>query len=81
MKIVDATVHRIKDLCLIYDISYNSLANLSGMPPSTLKNILNGNSKNPGIKTIKILCDGLGISIQEFYNSEVFSELEQEIGL
>ena len=49
------------------------------VPPSTVKNILNGASKNPGVVTIKMLCDGLGISVVEFFDTEEFRKLEQEI--
>lgn len=55
------------------------MANNAGLSPSTLKNILNGNSKNPGIVTIKIICDGLNITIKDFFNSEIFDDIEQEI--
>lgn len=79
MKIVEATVSRIKELCLERNMTFNALANNAGISPSTLKNILNGKSINPGIKTIKIICDGLNISIQEFFDSSDFKSLEQEI--
>lgn len=79
MRIREAIVYRIIDLCIENDISFNALANDSGLSPSTLKNILNGNSKNPGVSTIKIICDGLDISIKKFFDSEVFDDLEQEI--
>jgi len=55
------------------------LATEAGMTPSTLKSILYGNSKNPGIVTIKLLCDGLGISLNQFFDADVFKSLEQEI--
>ena len=51
----------------------------AGIPPSTVKNILNGASKNPGVVTIKMICDGLGISLTEFFDTDLFKELEQEI--
>jgi transcriptional regulator with XRE-family HTH domain len=51
----------------------------SAVPPSTIKNILYGKSQNPGIVTIKMLCDGLGISLTEFFDTEEFRNLEQEI--
>ena len=79
MKIREATVLRILDLCRINNITLNALAYKSGLSPSTLKNIISGNSKNPGIVTIKILCDGLDISIDEFFNSDFFKDLEQEL--
>ena len=60
-------------------MSINKLATESAVPPSTIKNILYGKSVNPGIVTIKMLCDGLGISLVEFFNTKEFKELEQEI--
>ena len=57
----------------------HKLAIESGVPPSTIKNILYGKSKNPGIVTLKMLCDGLGISITEFFNTKDFQDLEQEL--
>jgi len=70
---------RILYLCEKKKISINKLASESGIAPSTLKNILYGKSKNPGIVTIKILCDGMGISLGEFFSSAEFFSLEQEI--
>ena len=56
--------------------SIHGLATESGVPPSTIKNILYGKSKNPGIVTLKMLCDGLGISIIDFFNVKEFEEIE-----
>ena len=60
-------------------MAINALARRAGIPPSTVKNILNGASKNPGVVTIKMICDGLGISLIEFFDTGEFRELEQEI--
>ena len=60
-------------------MTINALARSAGIPPSTVKNILNGASKNPGVVTIKMICDGLGISLIEFFDTDEFQELEQEI--
>ena len=60
-------------------MSIHKLAMESAVPPSTIKNILYGKSKNPGIVTLKILCDGLGISLIEFFDTAEFHSLEQEI--
>lgn len=60
-------------------MSVNALARSAAVPPSTLKNIINGGSRNAGIVTIKKLCDGMDISLFEFFNTDVFKELEQEI--
>ena len=74
-----AVINRILSLCQEKNITINKLATESGVSPSTLKNILYGKSKNPGIVTLKMLCDGLGISITEFFDTKEFRELEQEI--
>ena len=60
-------------------MSIHKLAIESAVAPSSIKNILYGKSKNPGIVTIKILCDGLGITLADFFNTEEFVNLEQEI--
>ena len=66
-------------LCEKNRLSVNALARLSAVPPSTLKNIINGGSKNAGIVTIKKLCDGLEISLREFFDDDIFDNIEQEI--
>lgn len=60
-------------------MSIHKLAMESAVAPSTIKNILYGKSQNPGIVTIKMLCDGLGITLVDFFNTEAFLKLEQEI--
>ena len=70
--------NRVLQLCHERNISLNSLAHLSAVPPSTLKSILNGNSKNPGIVTIKLLCDGFGISLTDFFDDTDFRSREPE---
>ena len=79
MKAREAVAKRITDLCSERGITVNGLANLAAVPPSTIKNILYGVSKNPGIATIKMLCDGLDITLIEFFDNEIFLTLEQEI--
>ena len=74
-----ATRNRILELLGERRMSIHKLAMESGIAPSTIKNILYGKSTNPGIVTIKKLCDGLDISLLEFFNSEAFLKLEQEI--
>lgn len=74
-----AVVQRILELCHKRNLSINALAALAAIPPSTLKSIIYGVSHNPGIVTIKLLCDGLDISLAEFFDTEVFHQLEQEI--
>ena len=71
--------NRILNLCEEKRMTINKLATESGVAPSTIKNILYGKSRNPGIVTLKMLCDGLGITIVDFFSTEEFNNLEQEI--
>ena len=71
--------NRILSLCEEKRITINKLSTESGVAPSTIKNILYGKSQNPGIVTIKMLCDGLGVSLPEFFDTKEFKNLEQEI--
>lgn len=71
--------NRILVLCEEKKMSIHKLAMESAVAPSTIKNILYGKSKNPGIVTIKMLCDGFGISLIEFFDTEEFRSLEQEV--
>lgn len=79
MDTVTAIRNRILQLCEEHHITVNKLANLSALPPSSIKNILYGKSKNPKIETIKMLCDGLDISLGEFFSTKEFDDLEQSI--
>ena len=74
-----AVKNRIIELCNKRRMSINALSTESGIPRSTLKNILYGKSNNPGVVTIKILCDGLGITLAQFFDTDEFNNLEQEI--
>lgn len=69
---------RIQQLCAEHGYNIHSLARASGVPPTTLKNIIYGNSHNPGIITIKLLCDGLGISLYAFFDTDAFKRAELE---
>lgn len=79
MDTYNAVKDRILYLCKEKHFTINKLATESGVAPSTVKNILYGKSHNPGIVTLKMLCDGLGISLTEFFDDSVFVDLEQEI--
>jgi len=79
MNTYNVVKQRILYLCEQNKITINKLATTSGVPASTVKNILYGKSHNPGIVTIKMLCDGFGISLNEFFDTEEFKQLEQEI--
>ena len=79
MDTVTAVRNRILALCGEHDISINKLATISALTPSSVKNILYGKSQNPKLLTIKMICDGLGITLGEFFNTPEFDALEQEI--
>ena len=79
MDTISAVKNRILQLCGERNISVNRLASISALPPSSVKNILYGKSQNPKLLTIKMLCDGLGITLGEFFSTPEFDALEQEI--
>ena len=79
MCIREAVAQRITQLCAERGLTVNALATLAGMPPTTIYSILNQKSLNPGVVSLQKLCDGLDITITEFFDDEVFSDLEQEI--
>lgn len=79
MNTKNAVANRIIELCNQKNIAINALANMAGISPSTLYSVLNEKSQNPGIVTIKKLCDGLEISLREFFDADIFDDLEQEI--
>ena len=79
MDTYSAVKERLLNLCYEKRMSIHKLATESGVAPSTIKNILYGKSQNPGIVTLKMLCDGFGITLIEFFSTEVFLKLEQEL--
>lgn len=79
MDTISAVKNRILQLCGEWNISVNKLASISALPPSSVKNILYGKSQNPKQLTNKLLCDGLGITLGEFFSTPEFDALEQEI--
>lgn len=76
MNAKQAVARRIQALCSERDLAVNALANLCGVPPSTIYSMLNEKSKNPGIISIQKICDGLNISVREFFNDPLFDDLE-----
>ncbi len=79
MDTVTAVKNRILQLCAERNLSINKLATISALPPSSVKNILYGKSQNPKLLTIKLICDGLDITLGEFFSTAEFDALEQEI--
>ena len=79
MNTKNAVADRIIELCKEKNIAINALANIAGVSPSTLYSVLNEKSQNPGVVTIKKLCDGLEITLREFFDADIFDDIEQEI--
>ena len=79
MDIMAAIKNRILRLCAERNITINKLAAICALPPSSVKNILYGRSTDPRIRTLKKLCDGLEITLGEFFSTPEFDALEQEI--
>lgn len=79
MKIKEAIKLRIIELCDENDITLNSLSYNSGMCPTTVYSIVNNKNKNPGIVSLKKICDGFGITIRDFFNTDLFDNVEQEV--
>lgn len=75
----EAVASRIQQLCRERGVTPNGISIISGVPQATVKSILNGESKNPGIVNIKKLCDGFEITLGEFFSTPEFDALEQEL--
>ena len=79
MNIGEAVRRRIIDLCNERDITLNKLSIICGMTQSTLNDIVSGRNNTTTLSTVKKICDGLEIDIREFFSSDLFKDLEQEI--
>ena len=79
MTVGNAVKERILELCRDRGITINKLGTISGVTQSTINNIISGRNNSAMISTIKKLCDGLGITILDFFNCDSFTGLEQEI--
>ena len=79
MTIGEAVRHRILQLCEERNLSVNKLSSISGVTQSTVNNIISGRNNSTTVSTLQKLCDGLGITIQDFFQSDLFVGLEQEI--
>ncbi|MCL2088484.1 MAG: helix-turn-helix transcriptional regulator [Oscillospiraceae bacterium] len=79
MDIRDLVANRIQELCKERNITINRLSYISGVPDSTIRGIFYKRSNNPGIVTIKKLCDGFEIELGRFFDTDEFNMLEQEI--
>jgi len=79
MNTKQAVAKRIVELCNDRNIAINALANISGISPSTIYSMLNEKSQNPGVVSVKKICDGLEITLRQFFDSPIFDDIEQEI--
>ena len=79
MRVGEAVRFRILELCRQYDITLNKLSTICGITQSTLNNIVSGRNTTTTVSTVKKICDGLEITIVDFFNTEDFLNLEQEI--
>ena len=75
----EAVAKRILQLCDERNIAVNTLANITGVSPSTVYSMLNEKSQNPGVVSLQKLCDGLDITLRQFFDSELFDDIEQEV--
>ena len=78
-KTVELIADRIRELCRERGITPNGLSYIAAVPQATIKSILNNETKSPEVLTIKKLCDGFEITLAQFFDTEAFNSLEQEI--
>lgn len=79
MCVKEAVLNRINDICSDRGLAVNKLANLSGITPSTVYSVFDTDRKDIGIVLIKKICDGLEISLEDFFSAEIFESLDQEL--
>ena len=79
MKIKEAIVKRIRNICSERKLRYNELATRSGVTPSTVYSLMNPERRDLSVVTLKRLCDGLDMTVTEFFDDDIFRSLEQEI--
>ena len=79
MLIKDAVVLRLQTICKERNIKYNELATRSGVTPSTVYSLMDINRRDLSIITLKKICDGLDMTITDFFDDDIFKSLEQEI--
>ena len=79
MSVKEAVAERFQEICAERNIKPNELANRAGVTPSSVYSMLDPRRKEVSVNLVKKLCDGLDISVREFFNSDLFDALEQEI--
>ena len=78
MKLSDAISEKINKVLIERDITINKLASISCLTQSTVDSLVNGKSQNPKLLTIVRICDGLGITLSEFFDDELFNNIDRE---
>lgn len=76
MNAKEAVAKRILELCKERGMAVNALANNAGVSPSTIYSMLNSKSQNPGVVSLHKVCYGLGVTLREFFNSDIFDDVE-----
>lgn len=76
MNAKEAVTKRITDLCNERSMTVNAVANMAGVSPSTIYSMLNYKSQNPGVVSLHKICYGLGITLRDFFNSDIFDDVE-----
>lgn len=76
MNAKEAVAKRITELCSEREMTVNAVANVAGISPSTIYSMLNHKSKNPGVVSLHAICYGLDITLREFFNSDIFDDIE-----
>lgn len=79
MNAKEAVAQRIQVLCSERNMAVNALANRCGVSPTTIYSMLNHKSQNPGVVSLQKICDGLEISLREFFDDPLFENLEPVI--
>lgn len=79
MDVKDLVVERFVSLCRERSITLNELANISGVTASTVYSMMDSSRRDVSVRTVKKLCDGLEITLGEFFSTEEFNSLEQEL--
>ena len=79
MTIGEAVKERILQLCAERDLTINKLSTISGVTQSTVNNVVGGRNNSTTVSTLQKLCDGLGITIIDFFNDDLFKDIEPEV--
>ena len=79
MTVKEAVVARFQEVMKEKTIKANELANRAGVTPSSVYSMLDPRRKEVSVNLVKKLCDGLEMTMGQFFSAKVFDDLEQEI--